>query len=296
MRAPNVKILSDFDGVWTDQAEEAAAIRACFDMRLAELAGRPVADELAALLAHVRAHPSEYGWAPEGRITAYVDEDPLLESSALALAIDRAAAHSSAHALRAAIERGGHASATAFANACFLAAMAEFRERHAAEVVPGSLASLRELAALGAEVVVVSNSPPDKLQHWFARAGVPLEGPAALLRLRGNARKWHTASDAAEPLGGRALYVDRPHYRAVLEEERADLVIGDVYSLDLALPAKLRREGASGAPRTLVLRRHPHSPRWVVEGRAGGAIDRMVASVTELPGLVRELQAAGARA
>lgn len=286
-----MKILSDFDGVWTDQAEEAAAIRARFDARLSELAGANVSSELDALLVAIRQRPDEYGWAPEGRIVAYVDEDPLLATSALALKLDRVGGP-----LRDAIARGGFESATAFANRCFLDAMAQFRERHAAEVVAGSLETLRELAALGAEVVIVSNSPPDKIAHWFARAGVAVDGPDALLRVRGNAQKWHTASAACEVLAGRALYVDRPKYRQVLEEERADLVIGDVYTLDLALPAKLRREHARGAPRTLVLRRHAHTPEWISKDRAAGAIDHFVAGVQELPRLVRERAASGARA
>jgi len=285
-----VKILSDFDGVWTDQAEEAAAIREHFDARLSALCGRVVQGELERLLVSIRARPEEYGWAPEGRITAYVDEDPLLATSALALHLDRAGGP-----LRDAVARAGFESATAFANRCFLDAMARFREHHSAEVVRGSLDTLRELAGLGAEVVIVSNSPPDKIVHWFARAGVPVDGPEALLRVRGNAQKWHTASATCDVLAGRALYVDRPKYRQVLEEERPDLVIGDVYSLDLALPARLRRERAAGAPRTLVLRRHPHTPDWITQDRAGGAIDLFVAGVQELPALAREFAASGAR-
>jgi hypothetical protein len=91
-------------------------------------------------------------------------------------------------------------------------------------------------------------------------------------------------------LAGRRIGVDRPRYRAVLEEERPDLVIGDVFSLDLALPHVLRRARAPGAPRMLVLRRHPHTPKWVLDTRADGAIDRVVDDVAELPALVESLR------
>lgn len=76
-------------------------------------------------------------------------------------------------------------------------------------------------------------------------------------------------------------------YRAAIEEEDPDLVIGDVFSLDLALPHVMRREGNPAAPSKLILRRHPHTPRWVLDTRAGGAIDVVVDDVAELLGLVR---------
>jgi hypothetical protein len=39
-----------------------------------------------------------------------------------------------------------------------------------------------------------------------------------------------------------------------------------------------------------VLRHHPHTPGWVLDTSAGGAIDFTVASLTELPAIVSALK------
>jgi hypothetical protein len=72
----------------------------------------------------------------------------------------------------------------------------------------------------------------------------------------------------------------------LFRSERPQLVIGDVFSLDLALPHVLRARNHPAAPRELVLRRHPHTPSWVLDGRAGGAIDRIVDDVADLLAVV----------
>ena len=93
-------------------------------------------------------------------------------------------------------------------------------------------------------------------------------------------------------MAGRSIHVDRPKYRAVIEEEDPDLVVGDVFSLDLALPHVLRTQGQAFAPQMLVLRRHPHTPEWILDGNAGGAIDRVIDRVDELLSVVSDLAAA----
>lgn len=83
----SVRILSDFDGVWTDQAFEARNVKLFLVAEAARLA-RVAADEAAAHFAtfesEVMAEPHLHGWAPDGRITAYIDEDPFCEANALA--------------------------------------------------------------------------------------------------------------------------------------------------------------------------------------------------------------------
>lgn len=142
------------------------------------------------------------------------------------------------------------------------------------------------LVEAGAEVVVVSNSSSEKIEGWFRETGVG-HGLSHALRVRGSAGKFILgATDEHLVLSGRRVCVDRPKYRAILAEERPDFVIGDVYSLDLALPHVMRRAGEI-APR-LALRRHPHTPRWVLDSRADGAIDLVV---DQLDGLVEPVRA-----
>jgi len=82
------------------------------------------------------------------------------------------------------------------------------------------------------------------------------------------------------------VLVDRPRYREAIERERPVLVIGDVFSLDLALPHAMRTHGHPAAPRTLALRRHRHTPPWILESRAAGAIDHVVDRFGDLAAVI----------
>lgn len=292
------KILSDFDGVWTDQAIEAECVKLYLAAEAARLAGVPAnrtLEDFRAFEREVLAAPERYGWAPDGRITAYVDEDPFCVANSIASLIAEGGGER-ARRYREAVLDGGFATVPAFADHCFLAATAGYRDQHPPALVPGAAEQLAALGAAGAEVVVVSNSPAEKIIRWFRAVGVDAgERPGHLLRVRGQAGKQTLGpGDDAIVAGGRRVAVDRPRYRAVLEEERPELVIGDVFSLDLALPHVLRERGAPGAPRTLVLRGHEHTPAWVREGLVGSAIDELVHGVEELVPLVHSA-ARGAR-
>ena len=80
----SVKILSDFDGVWTDQAFEAQNVKlflAAEAARLAHIAADAAHEHFARFERTVKSSPHLYGWAPDGRITAYVDEDPFCDAN-----------------------------------------------------------------------------------------------------------------------------------------------------------------------------------------------------------------------
>ena len=285
------KILSDFDGVWTDQGREAAVlVRSCIEAlaAIAKVDVDQATQDIEALRRKMAIAPHEHGWAPDGRISAYADEDPLVESSALCTAIDR---DPDARRYRAAVLGGGFESLSAFAQHVYVAATTMFRRDHPPCIVPEARAIAAALEEV-AEVVVVSNSEAEKIVAWFEAAGVEAsEHEGHGLRVRGAAAKWLIGdSEAAIDIAGRRIYVDRPRYRAAIEAEQPDLVIGDVFSLDLALPHVMRTHGMAAAPRSLVLRQHPHTPGWVLETSAGGAIDFTVASLSELPAIVSALQ------
>jgi phosphoglycolate phosphatase-like HAD superfamily hydrolase len=286
-----MKILSDFDGVWTDQALEAEQVKLFLAAEAARLAGVSADAALEHFREYemqVRSSPERYGWAPDGRITAYVDEDPFCVPNSIAVYVEEGAEEHT-RAYREAILDGGYANLTAFADHCFHTAASEYRQQHPPGLVAGAAEVLHELHGLGAEVLVVSNSPAEKIIGWFtavgADAGTSREHD---LRVRGQAGKQTLGpTDEAIEVAGRRIFVDRPRYAEVIEEEDPDLIIGDVFSLDLALPHVLRSRGNPKAPRTLVLRRHDHTPAWIVETRAEGAIDKVVESVHDLIELVR---------
>jgi hypothetical protein len=109
--------------------------------------------------------------------------------------------------------------------------------------------------------------------------------------VRGSAAKWQLGhTDEVLEIAGRPIFVDRPRYRDAIMAENPDVIIGDVFSLDLALPHVMRTSGHPTAPRRLVLRRHSHTPTWVLGNRAGGAIDHVVDHVGELADVVRALR------
>jgi phosphoglycolate phosphatase-like HAD superfamily hydrolase len=289
-----LKILSDFDGVWTDQGPEADALDRFVAVELAALTGWSldrVQETLSRFSARMHDAPHHHGWAPDGRISAYVDEDPLCRPSALCRLVEQSS-DPDAEALRSAVATGGFDCMASFAERCFRRGTAAFREEHPPCIVDDARSMLEALFEAGAEVVVVSNSETEKIVGWLRSAGIDAgDHDEARVRVRGSAAKWQLGhTDAALEIGGRSIYVDRPRYRDAILAEDPDVIIGDVFSLDLALPHVMRTQGNPAAPRRLVLRRHPHTPRWVLDDRAGGAIDDVVDRVGELADIVRSLE------
>ena len=78
-----MKLLSDFDGVWTTPDEEGVANGAALDAALEGVLGE--ADRAAA-----RAEPWRWGWGTSGRISAFADEDPFTAHGALLFYLDAA--------------------------------------------------------------------------------------------------------------------------------------------------------------------------------------------------------------
>lgn len=284
------KILSDFDGVWTDPRKEADAIISHLIEAAARAAKVPLDQaraDFAGFLELVNASPGRYGWAPDGWITGYVDEDPLLISSGLGMLLHDGKNIAGAPRYRDAILEQ-HETLMTFTDTCFLEAMSKFLETQPNQLLMRARPVLDRWLAAGYEVVVVSNSHAEKLCKWFQERGIDArEDDTGEIRVRGNAKKYQIASDTgALELSGRKICVDRPLYLKALVEEQADVVIGDVFSLDLSLPYVLRRDGLPGAPKHLVLKRHKHTPAWITALVGEGPIDCLVDDLGDLPDLV----------
>ena len=288
-----VRILSDFDGVWTDQGPEADHIVRFAATEIARCAGLDpdvTHQRFLALADETRLRPAQFGWAPQGRISAFVDEDPLLATNSV-LHLIELDERPELVAWKQALLEDGFPSLGEFANHCFNTSGKAFRASHPPIMVEDTLATFEALMAAGAEVFVVSNSQPTKVIPWLREMGVDAgDDESHRVRVYGDARKWWL-SDAPESMqvAGRTVFIDRPAYRRILETVEPDIIIGDVFSLDLALPHHLRREAAAGAPKRLVLRRNEHSPSWATEGRADGAIDAVVEHPRGLLDVIDEL-------
>ena len=113
------------------------------------------------------------------------------------------------------------------------------------------------------------------------------------MRVYGRAGKQHLGpSGRSLDFGGRNVQCDRPQYRAVLERESPDLVIGDVLSLDLSQPIAMRVDGNPAAPSAVGIMHLPHTPEWVTGsiGSAAHEIDYLVPHVTSIPRVVERVR------
>lgn len=295
---PPFSLLTDFDGVWTDPERELRAVAGFLIAELARLGGLEPARAAAlyeGFRATVLARPERHGWRIEGRLVSYVDEDVFAEPTAVGQWIDLAPDADAAR-LRAAI-LAEHPSVLAFLDHCYHTTCARFRAEVPHDLTRGAERVLRWFVREGVPVVFASNAPLEKVAGWFACHGLAIadaratEPGAAPLRAYGRAGKqWLGAGGEELRVGGRAVAVDRPQYRAILERERPGLVVGDVFSLDLALPLALRRARAPGAPRALGLMHLPRTPRWVLDEVRPDGVDFLVAHITALPRLVSALR------
>jgi len=285
-----MKLLSDFDGVWTNPAAEARAQGEYLDATLLEWTAPATRAETAEWLARARAatlaDPTRYGWAPGGRLSAFADEDPFSPHSALLhyLHLHRVDDPRAA-ALCAAVEAHGFADLEAFGGKAHAMGVQRAVATRGPGILPAAADAGRRLLERGVEIVVVSNSGTDKLATWFDHAGVPQrvhpERAKGALCLRGAARKFVLGGPELAPvmLGATKVDVSRPYYDAILRDERPDAVVGDVFSLDLALPLALRRREPAFAALRLFWLIHEYTPAWL-----RSAVERHAPEVERIEG------------
>jgi hypothetical protein len=299
MSGKRLKVLVDFDGVWTTVDGQAAAVDAARGVKLAEASGMPLADVLAccdAVSEAIAAEPLQHGWRLDGRITAYADEDPFLRHNATASGIGILAdrGHAGCRALQQALAANGHTELSALGSTIFMDASHAYLADHGHDLLPTAPAVLRALLEV-ADVVFCTNFTPDAVARSWVPRGFSFTGPDATpgLALRGEARKQVLTNDPARPVpfGERPVAVDRSFYRAALEAEAPDVVVGDVFSLDLALPLTMRADGHPTCRPLCLLARTRFSPAWSLGMARGGAVPglRMLETLDDLVPLVHDL-------
>ncbi|MEM8709376.1 MAG: hypothetical protein AAGG01_00375 [Planctomycetota bacterium] len=283
-----MRILTDFDGVWTDQADEARFIQSWLARAVAPIIGatpEAALDDFDAFFEAAMKVPGEVGWAPDGRVTGFIDEDLLLSTGSVFYWLAQGGEHPRADLWRDSIQRAGHASIEQFASDQFGPAMMTFRDEHAHAVVKEAKSVVDRWLAAGHRIAFVSNSNSVKLAGMLGDAEIVA---GERIEVIGGACKWLIGKDEPRPtVGGRHVYMDRPRYREILERFRPDMVIGDVASFDLALPAFMRSRGELGSDLRLVLRRNENSSKWALAEPASREairlVDEVVDSVNELP-------------
>ena len=236
-------VVLDLDGTLTDLPHEAPAFNAAFPKLVADVLGRDldgVWDEAVGL---VRKRSPELAWIVDGPAAGPADADPyILASSAAQVVFDRFAVMTRDPALRSDVT-------TAIFRRAYQQTGAAFR--------PETKRVLEALLARVPSVYVVTNAATDaatrKLQS-LAPAGIER------LRIQGDARKFAigpaTKADArfaavpeTKQLPGlqRPVLLSRGRYYDALATIWQDtgatpektLFCGDIYEMDLALPAEL---------------------------------------------------------
>lgn len=247
-------VILDFDGTCTDVEQEAQGFLAAYKRDLAALVGAPDVEAVwAEKEAEVLSDPSRHGMVMNGKMVA-----PPVDLYLLATAVGLLVAPEMDDAQTERLFKDNY----------------RFTTSH---FKPEAKGVLEALAASDAHLYVVTNSDPRTV-------GAKLDELAPVgrgtIRLHGDARKFlvgeprrHTGNrrfaEVPETLHledwGRPVYPRRGHYFDALESiwqatgttPQETVAIGDVFELDLALPATLGcRVHLAESPRTLDCERH----------------------------------------
>jgi phosphoglycolate phosphatase-like HAD superfamily hydrolase len=298
--ASPLAFLTDFDGVWTNPWRELQAVHTTVRDELARLAGMEPQELQGAydsFRAAVLASPDEHGWKIEGRLISYVDEDYFAVPTSIGQYIDQAPCKTSGSLKEAVLRDFG--SILEFLDYCYHDTCARFRAEIDHDLTEGAERVLQWLCSNDVHVVFATNAPAEKVVSWFSHHGFGVADAASTepgevpLRVYGRAGKqWLGDTHQVMDFAGREVHVDRPQYRAIIERENPDLLVGDVLSLDLAMPLAMRAAGEASAPRGIGIMHLPHTPDWVLEsvGPRPQDIDFIVPHVTALPRLVNRLR------
>jgi len=277
-------IVLDFDGTFTLVDREAVPFVEGFVAGLRELVGGDVAARWDETAARVKADPDRYGWEHGGTIVAPSHADPyILATTVGQILLTEAGVESRA-------ERTERLQALYQDN--YTRALTVFR--------PDAKNVIETIVATSTPVYVVTNS---RTEHVEAKLDQLAPRGRSQITVRGDARKfvltdpvggdeaWARVPEQRELPGlSRPIHLRRGAYyeqlRRIWAETGTDaagtLVCGDIFELDLALPAEL------GSRVHLVARPDtPEYERRAARARIGGSVSQELSGlleVLELPG------------
>lgn len=264
------KFLADFDGVWTDLTGQAAAVHEYRDQRLAQIVGWSV-EKTRACISQIQneidANPKEHGWRSNGRITAYSDEDPFLNHNSLVIGIELLSKQGNPLCvqLRNLLVENGYSDINVLGAELFQEGCKRYLETAGHKLLPEAQEGLEALLGI-ADVVFCTNFSTATVEHTWKTMGLKpgRTRQGGHLTIRGNAKKQVLTGDPEQTVeyNGRQVCLDRGHYLQLLEQERPDVVVGDVFSLDLALPLHLRHSRDDFQHLVCLLKKTPFTPAW----------------------------------
>ena len=254
------KIVFDFDGVLTDLTHEAQCVIDLFRDRLGTKSHSLVSE----LESRFKKDPLSYGWKMHGRVSAFFDEDLFVANIALATALDELNTPESIKLLENIQAKYEVQNFSELGQRCFDEVIAKTARGEIEPLESDSRVLLNELQENGHKVVIVSNSGTDRIENILKLSKVNI-GPH--LKIRGGARKFELGTEPKKiKFVDRDIDIDRPAYLSALLEEKPDAVVGDVFSLDLALPLHLSENAIDGfKPIKVCLRQRPYTPSWTLK-------------------------------
>ncbi|MBF0298601.1 MAG: hypothetical protein HQK51_07775 [Oligoflexia bacterium] len=270
------KFLVDFDGVWTDIAGQAKSVDKARIEELTNISGFETSFiEKCLMQVHTRIMqtPHLFGWHSDGRISAFADEDPFLLHNATVegvgiLAVEGPLQSKECLGLKKRLEEKGHIDLGKLGSDIFHVGCNRYLAESGHTPLPGAMDALRELSDL-VDVVICTNFTTDLVASTLSRHGFHLqaEDGTSRLKLKGLARKNMLTADSPEGsrqavFGDRSIWIDRGHYKSIILEEMPDVVVGDVFSLDLALPLVLQSENEALKDLNAYLMLTPFSSSW----------------------------------
>ena len=305
-----IKLLSDFDGVWTDQESEAVYVRNYIMKRISDLSSFSV-KEVEGIITECKIDmdksPYYYGWINNGHMACYYQEDPFGDNNAIFDYIDKNESKASyskykqnlAVIKEVILNKTENKSLAEFSNECFIKSTTQYKMEGKLKPVKTAGQVVKELNKKGVEIVVASNSKTEKIEHLFRKAGQTVTNEKSIVRGRlhaiGDARKFEIDPGfdklPAKLNAAKKFHppLRRKNYLKILEAEKPDYVIGDVFSLDLALPVYLRLNDKRFPYLKVIQKVQPHTPGWVKDYLASDelkGIAFMVDSIDELPALI----------
>jgi phosphoglycolate phosphatase-like HAD superfamily hydrolase len=278
-----IKLLTDFDGIWTNQEEEAEYVWNYIVKKLAEISGfghEEISNFLDQVKREMNKTPWLYGWMNNGKTACYYGEDPFGDNNAIFDFIGRRNGNTVDDSLSNRINiiaksilKAGYPSLDKFSNDCFFESTGQFKAEGKLNACKEAKEVVEKILPQNIEVVIASNSKTDKIEYLFSKIGLTPTNESSPVRgrlhTRGNSMKFVIDNEYVslpEYYTINSSYkvpLRRKHYHEVLIDEKPDYVLGDVFSLDVALPLYLRLNDTGFKNLKVIQKVQPHTPAWV---------------------------------
>lgn len=265
------KILTDFDGVWTDVREQARFVERARLDEISIKSGWKVADVeqcLEKVKKTVFQKPHLFGWMSHGRISAFSDEDPFLAHNAIVEAIGVLAENGVGRCalLCRDLKENGISSLSDMGEDIFRSGCKRYLSEKGGHKILSAARTCFGQISKEASLVVCTNFAEENVRGTLEKEGCVLQSHSSIkgITLRGFAKKNELTKDTPKTahFGERAVSVDRNYYLEALCQEVPDVVVGDVFSLDLALPLWLAKNDRRFQKLTCVLLENYYTPHW----------------------------------